>query len=854
MRYRLALTALLFIFVVGAVSAAEPVLVDTNGYHPIWSPDGNRIAFTSGRGGEIGVWIHYLDSNVTHQLLTGKSGDHHISWSPDGTRIAFDAYGPSGPPDIWYMSASGGTPTRVTTEPWGDAQPRWSPLGDTLLYNSGGQFFTIALDGTARQQVTFESDEVGWGAWSRDGQRIAYCGVVDGNWELFLKPRNGGTATRLTNNTYRDKEPTWHPDGEYILFNSDRAGTEDIWLMPDTGGTAIQLTDYPGRESFPDWSPDGRSIVFTAEIGGVSGIWRLDLDEFSAVPDVAPSMDSGGSWTACWTDIDSDGFDDIFVSNLYSDDFLYRNLGDGTFARVTGTSVNESDTMAFISGAAAWADYDNDGDEDLYATTFKEGAPPGNRLFTNEGDWTFTRVAAGPVVADPGMAVSCCWADIDADGRLDLFAAAHMTENFLYRQTDTGFVRVTTGAIATDISHSNHAAFCDFDNDGDQDLFVANAWKNKQDALYKNNGDGSFEKVSSDAVVDPVYDSYGGNWADYDNDGDMDLFVTASPSCKLYQNQGDGSFSEITDQPMTSTESYAATSVWGDFDNDGDLDMVLGRGTYFDLAANSYYENQGDGSFVAAAAGAFTADLNAPEGLATADYDHDGDLDLFLANCYNTNSRNMLYRNNHIGNNWLQIRLVGRTSNRSAIGARVRVRAVIDGRTVWQTRDISSPNDKNSGNSLRMHFGLGDASTVDSLVVVWPNGWQETLENVAANQFLQVIEGDNSDTDGDGHLGANDNCPSVYNPLQEDANSDGVGDACCCAGPSMGNIDGSADELVTMGDLTTLIDHLFITLVPLGCLNEGNVDLSSDGLVTMGDLTTLIDHLFISLVPLPPCV
>jgi len=110
------------------------------------------------------------------------------------------------------------------------------------------------------------------------------------------------------------------------------------------------------------------------------------------------------------------------------------------------------------------------------------------------------------------------------------------------------------------------------------------------------------------------------------------------------------------------------------------------------------------------------------------------------------------------------------------------------------------------------------------------------------------------DIDGDGYCPGCDNCPDIYNPTQQDTDHDGIGDACdaCCIG-ERGNVDGSSDNLVTMGDLTVMIDHLFITLTPLACSDEGNVDLSLDGLVTMGDLTVMIDHLFISLAPLPPC-
>jgi hypothetical protein len=161
----------------------------------------------------------------------------------------------------------------------------------------------------------------------------------------------------------------------------------------------------------------------------------------------------------------------------------------------------------------------------------------------------------------------------------------------------------------------------------------------------------------------------------------------------------------------------------------------------------------------------------------------------------------------------------------------------------WQfiEMDISEYADNQPTVYIRFTMGATDGS------------WQYCGWNIDDLTVVGIECDMAPDSDGDGIVNNLDNCPTVYNPLQEDNDGDGIGNACCCSGPSMGNVDASADQLITMGDLTVLIDHLFISFEPLGCPQEGNVDMSGDNLITMGDLTVLIDHLFISFEPLPPC-
>jgi hypothetical protein len=419
-------------------------------------------------------------------------------------------------------------------------------------------------------------------------------------------------------------------------------------------------------------------VTFVFICGSIFG------QDFSRITTGAIVNDSGLSNGCCWGDYNNDGYLDLFVANGWPGDannFLYSNNGDGTFTKITDGPVVTDMTNSI---AGTWGDYNNDGFLDLFVANYKQN----NMLYTNNGNGSFTKITTGSIVVDGGASFCCSWGDYDNDGNLDLIVGNRKAENnFLYRNNGDGtFTRITTGAIVNDAGETFGVVWGDYNYDGDLDLFVANAFGGNN-LLYTNNGDGTFTKVMSGSVVSDGGNSYGGSWGDYDNDGDLDLFVAnaGGEDNFLYANNGEGTFTKITAGVIVGDGGYSFGSNWGDYDNDGDLD-------------------------------------------------------LFIVNWADEN--NFLYSNDGNSNHWINIECLGTVSNTSAIGAKIRLKAVIDGDIVWQLREISGQTGGANGgqNSLNAEFGLGDAVVIDEIRVEWPSGINQTLYDKDVDQFLTIVE------------------------------------------------------------------------------------------------------------------
>jgi enediyne biosynthesis protein E4 len=441
-----------------------------------------------------------------------------------------------------------------------------------------------------------------------------------------------------------------------------------------------------------------------------------------------PVVSDSRTPVAAWGDFNNDGFIDLIASPYNSSNLLYTNNGGGGFTRITTGPVALDSGSSF---GCIWGDYDNDGALDLFVSV-----NVGNDwLYHNNGNGTFTKITGGPIVTSGGNGNNCAWGDYDNDGFIDLFVANSDQNDFLYRNNgNSTFTRITTNAIALKPGNSQGASWGDYDNDGLLDLFVSRV--NQPNLLYRNLGNGSFVAITNGLIVNESTASQGVSWGDYDNDGSLDLFV-ANPNARnfLYRNNRDGSFTKITSGAIATDIGNAHGCSWADYDNDGYLDLVVINR----LGPSFLYHNNGDGTFLRVANGeALVTDGGEAFSGAWGDYNNDGFPDLFLAHLQTFN--NALYRNNGNSNHWITIKCEGRLSNRSAIGAKVRVKATIHDKVLWQRRDISGGGGLGSQNDLRAAFGLGDATKVEVVRVEWPSGMVQELANVAARQFLTVIE------------------------------------------------------------------------------------------------------------------
>lgn len=482
-------------------------------------------------------------------------------------------------------------------------------------------------------------------------------------------------------------------------------------------------------------------FIFLLSISLFSQSFTKIINPANPIVTDTPTMGYNG---ASWVDYDSDGDLDLFVNQ----DFLYQNIGNGNFSRILDSGI-EGVSIEYNNGNS-WADYDNDGDVDLMLVNRNQ-----NGLYSNNGDGTFTKITTGDIATNVN-AWSPAWADFDNDGWLDLVAThacggtgTPCHTNWLFHNNGDGtFTEIINSDVTTGLAAYTSANWSDFDNDGDMDLFIGSGQisANSKDHIYVNQlmetGTADLERRQTGVLFGDLRD--GQNWSliDYDNDGDLDAFVTnwkQDVPCDFYKNNGDGTFTRLLESDlnvhMVSETGIWLANVWGDFDNDGWIDVVIGADGAGDV--NHLYHNNGNGTF----SHVFTPFTNNTwsRGITAGDYDNDGDLDLFI----NSNNLNLkgLYRNNQSNANWVNFTLEGTISNRSAIGAKVRLKATVNGQTMWQMREISSQNSFAGHNSQRVHFGLGNATSIDSLMIQWPLGLVETYTDLAVNLFYTYEEG-----------------------------------------------------------------------------------------------------------------
>ncbi len=536
-------------------------------------------------------------------------------------------------------------------------------------------------------------------------------------------------------------------------------------------------------------------VDITERTGIIHSHRKPNLDP--KVANIMPWLSSVGAAVAA-ADYDGDGWVDLYFTQscLGEPNLLYHNNGDFTFTEVAASAnVARLNDQNGVSMDAVFGDYDNDGDQDLYVV--KWGC---NYLFRNEGDGEYRDVTVKSGAGDCGNGNAAIFLDFDRDGNLDIYIGNYFDyidlwnlqstrfmhdgfersrnggRNVLFRNNGDGtFTDVAQEFGVDDTGWTLDVGAADIDNDGDLDLLSANDFG--PDKLFLNRGAVGFTDVSDRAIGVDTRKGMNAEFGDYNNDGYIDIYVTnimteeylKEGNC-LHENLGDGTFVDVA------VETGCADGGWGwcakflDFDNDADVDLFsvngfvsAGEESYWlDLAtwatdiaadpaeatrwpqmgdkslsgyeANRLFRNDRGDGFAEIAAELGMHDMRDGRGIAVADYDNDGDLDVIVAN---QGAPPIVYRND-VGSsaNWLQLELRGAASNRDAIGARVEVFS----EKGFQMREVDPGNGFASQSSRRLHFGLDRDVRADSIKVRWPSGKKLQLESVRSNQLLFVRE------------------------------------------------------------------------------------------------------------------
>ena len=562
-----------------------------------------------------------------------------------------------------------------------------------------------------------------------------------------------------------------------LAFTAAFTGSGDTY----TGGDGVEGLTSTLARGLPDDPPDVVFTDVTAEAG-------IAFDQFGGRRSSQLPEDMGSG--AAWGDYDNDGWPDLFIVAIASPlggsgaeasptggarSRLFRNLGDGRFDDVTESAGIDH---AELGMGAAWADYDGDGWRDLVVTAYG-----GNRLYRNRGDGTFSDVtSAAGLARDIGFWTGAAWGDYDRDGDPDLYVTGYAQytpganagvnllqyevevpaslnpssyrpeRNLLYRNEGDGTfaeVAVAAGVDGVD-GRSLSGTWADFDGDGWLDLYVANDVSDN--ALYINRADGTFENVSHAALVADYRGAMGLGVGDWDEDGDPDLFIThwIAQENALFSNRlSDGAGSEGRPlQFLDEADRYGLGQIaldfvgWGtsfiDYDNDGRLDLFVANGSTFqqedsphllEPMVDQLFWNRGpdEGFFdVSGVSGDYFGEARVGRGAAFADYDLDGDMDAIVVN--HGEAPSLLRNDGGDAGAWLAVALPA-----DPVGARVRV--VSGGRTL--VRWLGAQSSYLSQNGPVMHVGLGDASSVDSLEITWPDGHVAVWTDVSVRRRLR---------------------------------------------------------------------------------------------------------------------
>lgn len=474
-------------------------------------------------------------------------------------------------------------------------------------------------------------------------------------------------------------------------------------------------------------------------------------------------------------DFDGDHYLDIVVSTWDPNESMkfYKNMGDGSFADQTET--------ANLAGAVGGfnilqADYDNDGDLDILvlrgAWLGEDGKVP-NSLLQNDGAGKFKDVTfnAG-LAANHYPTQTASWADYDNDGHLDLYIGNEhrpggepAPSQLFHNNADGTFTDLADKAGVRNMRFAKSVVWGDYDADGLADIYVSNY--DDSNRLYRNRGDGTFIDMAFELEVDRPDASFASWFWDFDNDGVLDIFVAGDDYYqgnlaayvksklgmpghyvlpRLYRGDGRGGFFEVGQEQGLNEMSLPMGANFGDLNNDGFLDFYLGTGypDYEALMPSVMYLNRGGNGFSDVTFTGGFGHLQKGHGVAFADIDNDGDQEVYeqMGGFYRGDKAfNTLFENPGFGNRWISVKLVGIKSNRSAIGARIHVEVLEDGKTRSIFRHVNSGGSFGA-NPLRQTIGLGKAVKIQKLSVQWPaTGLSQSIRDLEMDQFIEITEG-----------------------------------------------------------------------------------------------------------------
>jgi len=490
---------------------------------------------------------------------------------------------------------------------------------------------------------------------------------------------------------------------------------------------------------------------------------KEDVGHFADVAQAAGLNRRGQAGGAIIDDFDNDGLFDVVVSSVNDCEPLsyYHGNRDGTFSNRTAEAG-----LANVTGGLniIQTDYNNDGCKDILVLRGGwEYARP-KSLLRNNCDGTFKDVTAESGLLDAVTATqTAVWADIDNDGKLDLFVGNENAASQLYwNRGDGTFVDIAGPAGVGQTGFTKGVVAADYDGDGYVDFYVSSL--NGDHHLYRNNHDRTFTDVTREAGVQGPWASFGAWFFDYDNDGWPDLFIAdygtsvadvmsgflkktqGGEKLRLFKNLGNGTFRDATAEAGLDRSMMPMGLNFGDIDNDGFLDFYLGSGnpSYASLIPNLLFHNQAGKRFVDVTASSGTGILPKGHGVAFADLDGDGDEDLFVVMggaVPGDEQTARLFENPGNENNWISVRLAGVKSNRSAIGARIKVTVrnqEAEPRAIYRT--VGSGGSFGAS-PFEQHIGLGKDARIESLEIWWPASQsRQNFSGVATNQFLEIQE------------------------------------------------------------------------------------------------------------------